>query len=442
MTTLPTDKLRQTFTGHIILPDEADYSLVSNSFIKKGQPAIVLQPKSADDVVQAIHFIKENGLKLSVRSGGHSGAGWSTNDGGAVLDMSLMNQVEVLDEQKNIVKIGAGAKWGDVAQQLSAHGLAVSSGDTTTVGVGGLTLGGGIGWMVRKYGLSVDSVVAAEVVTADGRVLRATEDENADLFWAIRGGGGNFGVVTFFEFSAHKVGKVYAGSIMYELKDVDKLLQGWRDVMRSAPDDLTTMFLIMPSFGGNPPGAMSLVCYSGDLEKAKEVIQPLLEIGTVTNNAVQEKSYADVLEAAHPPEGMRVIVHNAFAKELSDELIKAIAETQKNTPGFILQMRSLGGEMKRRPSESASFAHRDSEVLLISPTFVPPTSTDEQVVAAGKYWEGIAQHVAGSYVNFLSEVSEAETRKAYPEAVYKKLAEVKRKYDPQNVFNQNYNITL
>ncbi len=208
------DALRKNFSGEIILPDNASYEQASMAFIFKGAPAIVLKPKTPADVAMGIQYARSNSLLLSIRSGGHNGAGLGTNNGGLVIDMSLINTVELINKEKRIVRIGTGAVWGDVAKKLQEYGLALSSGDTKSVGVGGLALGGGIGWMARKYGLTIDHLVAAEIVTADGNVLHTNAAEHHDLFWAIRGGGGNFGVVTYFEFEAKPATQVYSGMII------------------------------------------------------------------------------------------------------------------------------------------------------------------------------------------------------------------------------------
>jgi FAD/FMN-containing dehydrogenase len=434
------EALKQEFTGEIILPQDSNYDQARKTFIRDGSPSIILRPISSADVATAVRYAKSNALALSVRSGGHSGAGFSTNDGGLVIDLSALNKIEIIDQNKHIVHIGSGAHWGDVAKTLGNHGMALSSGDTTTVGVGGLTLGGGIGWMVRKYGLAIDSLIAAEIVTANGEIMRISDTEHADLFWAIRGGGGNFGVATSFEFVAHPVKRVFAGSITYALDDVAKLLKEWRDCMRTASEDLTTMFLIMPSFGGNPSAAIILCCYASDDEPAaKKAITPFLEIGAVLQQNVIVKEYAAVLEEAHAPQGVRIIVNNAFAKEFSDDLILAIATECKETPP-ILQIRSLGGAMKRISNEATAFAHRESEVLIVSPTFVSPIASTEEVNHALKAWEIIAPLTEGSYVNFFSEHTGNELNAAYPDMTHERLRIIKKLYDPENLFNQNYNI--
>jgi hypothetical protein len=431
------ETLRKNFTGEIIEPGDAQYEQASKTFIGQGAPLLVVRPKTNGDILLAIKFATENSLVISIRSGGHSGAGFGTNKGGIVIDMVHFNTVEVVDQAKGLVRLGSGARWGDVAKQLQKRGLAISSGDTLSVGVGGLTLGAGVGWMVRKYGLAIDSLVAADVVTASGEVLRATESENADLFWAIRGGGGNFGVVTNFEFKAHPVDKVYAGSIVYPKENLADLLKGWRDCMRVAPEELNTMFLIMPSFGGAPPAAMILCCYDGS-EKAvaMKAIDPLLQLDKVIRQDIQEKDYADVLEEAHMPPGIRVVTNNTFVQKMSDELIAVIAKY----PDQIMQIRSLGGAMNRVDPDATAFAHRDSEVLIVMPTFLPLTASDADIEKALQPWREVSAFGKGGYINFFTEVTDKEVSEAYPKSTYERLTHIKKHYDPQNIFNQNYNI--
>jgi FAD/FMN-containing dehydrogenase len=432
--------VKQKFSGEVILPEDNAYEQARNALFAKGSPAIVFRPKDNDDVAAAIKYARDNSLKLSVRSGGHSGAGFSTNDGGVVIDMSLINKVELIDKEKNIVRLGGGAKWGAVAKALDAYHLAISSGDTVSVGVGGLTLGAGIGWMVRKHGLAIDNLLSAEIVTADGKTLRASLAENPDLFWALRGGGGNFGVVTYFEFAAHPVSKVYAGTIVYGLDNLPELITGWRDGMRSAPEELTTMLVTLSSFMGMPPSAIVMCCFAGDDKAAADkALEPFRHLGKVLSDDVKEKHYYEVLEEAHPPEGMYVINKNGFAQDFSDELIKVIADSYTGDTGPILQIRSLGGAMKQVPAEATAFAYRDSEVMIVTPAFVKPDAVAADKAKALETWDKIHPFTKGGYIGFFSERDE-DIATMYPAAAYERLAKVKKTYDPDNIFDQNFNV--
>jgi FAD/FMN-containing dehydrogenase len=435
------DELKKQFSGEVVLPTDAAYLQLQNALFAKGAPAVVFQPKNNNDVARAIKYARENSKQLSIRSGGHSGAGFSTNDGGAVIDLSLMNGIDVIDPKNRIVRIGGGAKWLAVAKELEKHHLALSSGDTKTVGVGGLTLGAGVGWMVRKYGLAIDSLVTAEVVTADGKVVRASESEHSDLLWALRGGGGNFGVVTAFEFAAHQIGKVYAGNITYSLDNLPELIAGWRDGMRAAPEDLTTMLLVMPSFMGMPPSAIVMCCFAGDDKAAADqALKPFRKLGKVLNDDVKEKHYYEVLEDAHPPEGMKIVTKNGFVGDFSDPLVKTIADMFVNPEaGPVLQIRSLGGAMNRIAADATAFAHRGSEALIVSPVFLQPDATTADELQALENWRKIKPFTKGGYIGFFTERDE-DIAVMYPPTTYRRLAAVKKTYDPHNIFNQNYNV--
>ncbi len=431
--------LKQTVTGEVILPGDVAYEKAGSSPFFKGAPAVVVQPKTIEDITAAITFARNNKMQFSIRSGGHSVAGFSTNNDGLVIYMTHFNEIEITDPEKGLVKIGTGAVWGDVANTLKQHNLALSSGDTRSVGVGGLTLAGGIGWMVRQYGLAIDSLVGAEIITADGKVLYVSESENSDLFWAIRGGGGNFGVVTYFEFQAHKIDKVYAGMAMFALDNLKEMLQKWSEYMRTAPEPLTTSFMVMPEFMGNPPGAMLLVCYNGTEEDGKKAVEPLLHIGKVTMQNIAVKEYANVLEEAHPPEGIKVIVNNAFVKEMNEEVIEILASSTGKPGTPFVQIRALGGAMAKVANDATAFPNRKSEVMMLVPTFVPVDATEEVQTKALETWHKIEKFSQGYYSSFISD-PKAAVSAIYPEETYKRLLEVKRKYDPENIFNQNFNI--
>jgi FAD/FMN-containing dehydrogenase len=432
--------LKSTIKGEVLVAGDSGYDAASTTFTTKGSPAVIVRPTSAGEVAKVIAAARGANMTLSVRSGGHSNAGHSTNDGGMVIDTTRMNSVKIIDEVQHIVRVGAGATWGEVAATLTKHGLAISSGDTETVGVGGLALAAGVGWMVRKYGLTIDHIVGVELVTADGAIIHANANEHADLFWALRGGGGNFGVATSFDIVAQRVGKVYAGMIMYDLHELKQVLTGWRDCMRAAPDELTTMLLTMPPnpyFPGMPSAIILLICYAGDDKTAAmKAIDPLLSLGTVLNKDIKRKDYADVLAEAHPPQGVTIISNDAFVHELSDELIDVICEAE----GQILQIRSVGGAMNRVAPDATAFAHRDNEALIVAPTFVKPGATAAETEAALAAWRSIEAFASGAYVNFFSDDSEAHVAAGYPTATYDRLARIKAEYDPDNIFHRNFNI--
>lgn len=355
--------------------------------------------------------------------------------------MTLLKDVKIIDSDNHIVRIGSGAVWGDVAKALQGYDLGISSGDTKSVGVGGLTLGGGIGWMVRNHGLSIDHLVGAEIVTADGNILQLSETENQDLFWAIRGGGGNFGIVTHFDFKAYPLNKVVAGTIQYELDNLQNLLTKYRDIMRNSPEELNTSVLIMPSFGPQMPAAVNVVvCYSGQLEDADSVINPLRNLGDVVLDNVQEKNYYEVLEEGHPPQGVKIVSKNTFFDDFSDKIIQDISNiyTSNNPP--VMQIRYLKGLINRIDENATAFSHRNAEIFLMYAAFFPPDTNDEDIQNSMKPYYDLASFGSGTYLNLLNVSTEEDIKMAYPEKVYKKLAKIKRDYDPENIFNRNSNI--
>ncbi len=426
------------FSGDIIQPGDDTYAQASKTLMRTGTPALILRPKSAAEVAAAVQCGIENDLIISVRSGGHSNAGLSTNDGGLVIDLHYLNQIELLDPQKRLVRIGTGATWEQVAQALAPHGLAISSGDTKTVGVGGLVVGGGMGWMVRKFGLTIDNVVAAQVVTADGAVLNTSQAENPDLFWAVRGGGGNLGIVTYVDIVAAPISDVFWGTIHYSVDDMPLVLKGWRDAMRTAPLELTTMVMTLPAgFGPDAPSLTVMACYAGsDESEAMKAIEPLRHIATPLHEDISKQPYANVLGDAHLPPHIQVINSNVFVQDFSDELIDTIC-AQK---GQILQIRSLGGAMNSVATDATAFAHRDSEALIVGPVFLAQNATADEIDAALGPWRKIAVFGKGAYANFTSEMTDAQVKAAYPPVVYQRLARLKATYDPQNIFSQNLNI--
>jgi FAD/FMN-containing dehydrogenase len=387
-----------------VRPGHPDYDAARTTIVGTAAPAVVLRPTSTAEVAASIRHAAENGLELAVRSGGHNALGFGNSDGGVVLDLSRIAGVEVLDGGR--VRIGAGATWGPAATTLAEHGLAITSGDTVSVGVGGLTQAGGIGWMVRKYGLTIDNVLAAEMVTAAGEVVRADPETNPELFWGLLGGAGNFGVVTSFDYQAQQVSTVHFGVITYALEDVAQLLKGWREVMRNAPDELTTTLVLMPGFGDFPAGAMLYACYCGD---DPSEIDPLRAIGSVTSDDVSERPYADVLEEAHPPQGVLPVIGNTLVDSLSADCIRAIV-TAYDEGGRVVFLRSLGGAVGRVSPEATAFAHRDAEALIVSAKFLPESADPEDLAAL------------------------------YPAETLARLVELKRVWDPANLFRRNFNI--
>lgn len=431
----PLEQLKNNFAGNIITPTDAIYASLKDVLFKTGNPAIILQPKTTSDVVFALAYARGTNTKVSVRGGGHSGAGFGTNANGLVIDLHYLNDITIDDPRHGIVSIGGGATWGNVADTLGEHGLAISSGDTRSVGVGGLTLIGGIGWMVRKYGLAIDSLIGAEIITYDGATLYARHDQNEDLFWAIRGGGGNFGVVTRFDFAAKPVRNVYAGFIRYPFEKRLEILTKWRDVMRSAPHELTSTAYIMPASEGRPAQLMIGCCHMGNNEAAMIAdLQPLLTLDTPIDRDIRHRPYASLLEEPHLPK-TRVISNNAFVKELSDELLSTVAEQTSR----MFQIRILGGALAQIDHNTTAFGFRDSEAIIISPTFVGNDLDYDDIAEQQAPWQKIAPFSQGAYSGFLTDEA-TPVNSIYDKEHLEKLARIKAQYDPENIFSSNYNI--
>jgi FAD/FMN-containing dehydrogenase len=438
------ETLRRDFGGHIIEPGGAQYESASRSVLASGNPAYVLRPQSVGDVRAGVRFAARSGLLLSVRGGGHSFAGFGTNDGGVVIDLSNLANVEIIDKERHLVRIGGGATWGQVAAALAPHGLAISSGDTKSVGVGGLTLTGGIGWKVRKYGLALDNVTAAEVVTASGQVVHASAEENPELFWAIRGGGGNFGIVTAFEFAAHPTTEVFFGKIAFPAPEAATVLQGWADYLRTAPEELTSIVVFANPFAGGPDAPVEIyVAFDGDdPQLAAQAIDPIRRLGTVTGDDIALQPYADTLEdGGTPPPGIQFAPRSAFAdKESVPEVLQLLAEVRASERSPFLAVRSLGGAVSRVPGDATAYAHRQAELMIVTTAVGPTPVVEAARPALDAIWARLAPHVNGAYANFVGSATEEDVAAIYPAQTHKRLAAVKRQYDPGNLFARNHNI--
>ena len=438
------DTLRRDFDGDIIEAGDADYESASRTILAAGSPVHVLRPATVQDVQAGVRFAAATGLSLSVRGGGHSLTGFGTNDGGIVIDLGRLAEVEVIDEAHHLVRIGGGATWGRVADLLAPHGLSISSGDTRSVGVGGLTLTGGIGWKVRKYGLALDNVVAAELVTAEGEVVRASDDENRELFWALRGGGGNFGIVTALEFAAHPTTEVFFGRIAFPPSEAVAVLQGWTDYLRNAPDGLTSTVEFANPLAGGPDAPVEIcVAFDGDdPELAAEAIDPIRRLGTVIADDVARIPAASMLvEGMTPPPGVRLVVRNAFVdKESVSDIIQLLAEIGSAPGSPFIGIRSISGAVSRVPADATAYAHRQAELMVLTTVGGPAPVLEAALPALDAVWAKLAPHVNGAYANFLASATEADIAAIYPEETYQRLAAVKREYDPGNLFAGNHNI--
>ncbi|WP_210509164.1 FAD-binding oxidoreductase [Naasia sp. SYSU D00057] len=433
-----TEELRSRVNGEVLARGDEAYERERPAYVDAGEPAIIVRPEAPDEVGRIVRYAAKQNMPISVRCGGH-GASAFANPDGLVIDLSRLTDIDVRPD--GTVRIGGGATWGAVAERLGEEGLALTSGDTRSVGVGGLTLGGGIGWMVRQYGLALDSLAEAEVVLASGETVTASESRNPDLFWAIRGGGGNFGIVTSFTFRAHPLERVVFGTLTFGLDDLPGLLRGWRDAMRVAPEELNTTVLAMPPFGEEPPGVQVLVCWSGAEEAADAALAPLLALPGLVRAEVAPTAYADVLEEPMKPEGpITMVDYNGFAADFDDATIDALIAARAEAAMSVLMIRYLRGAFNRVPADATAFAHRDAEVLLILAAFLPGDVDPAEVDGLRERWSALDERTLGMYSNFAATSGENITGRIFPPATLERLREVKRAYDPRNLFARNHNI--
>jgi FAD/FMN-containing dehydrogenase len=431
-----------------------DSRLVWNGLIDK-RPALIARCMGTGDVVDAVHFARENDLLVAVRGGGHNVAGTAVCDGGLVIDCSAMKGIHVHSETRT-AHVQPGADWGDLDKETQLHGLVAPGGQVSMTGVAGLTLGGGMGYLRRKWGLSCDNLLSARVVTADGEVLTASDDENEDLFWAVRGGGGNFGVVTSFEFCLHPLGPdIYGALTIYPFEEAASVLRRWRDFALEAPDEVTCDAYIwgMPPLPDVPqemhwaPVVIIAGMYAGPVEEGKRQFQSVGEMGAPIADMSGPRPYVEMQSDLDPlfADGQLYYWKSLFADRLSDEVIDEVVAVaaEKPSPQCLFALRSLGGAMGRVPEDATAYGNRDALVnISIDNTWQDPARTDEMISWTRSAWAHLRERTSGGvYVNFagFGEEDDALTRAAYGRN-YERLREVKAKYDPDNLFRVNQNI--
>lgn len=451
------EALRRRFQGKIIGPADAGYDearSIWNGMIDK-RPALIARCASSSDVVEAINFARDNNLLPSVRGGGHNVAGSAVCDDGLMIDLSLMKDIH-FDPETGTVTAQPGVVFGELDRATQPYGLAVPGGIVSVTGMPGLTLGGGFGWLSRKYGFTCDNLLAADVVTAGGQRLTASATENPDLFWGIRGGGGNFGIATSFKFQARPVGPdVVAGMIIYPLAAAVDVLRFYREFTASTPEELGTMavFLLAPpapfipeEMRGKPVLAI-IVCYAGEVEAGERVVQPLRDFGTPIFDGIMRKPFSahnSSLDAGQPS-GMHYYWKSEYITEIADNAIETLVAFAANmtSPYSRLAIFQLGGAIKRYDEQAMAVSHRNAEyVIAINTGWASPQDTAAQMQWTHNLWTAIRPFSSGGvYVNFLSaDDGEDRVRAAYGAAKFDRLVQLKSKYDPQNFFQVNKNI--
>jgi FAD/FMN-containing dehydrogenase len=446
------DALRGSIAS-VIGPDDDGYDAARIVMYEAdARPAAIVRPASAADVARVVDVARESGAELAIRSGGHSGAGHGTSDGGIVLDLGELKSLDV-DVEGRTAWAGTGLTAGEVGAALAEHGLVVGFGDTASVGIGGITSGGGIGYLVRKLGLTIDNVLAAEVVTADGEVHLVDAEHEPDLFWAVRGGAGNVGVVTRFQYRLHELPGIVGGMLL--LPATPESIAGFLGAAEAAPDELSTIANVMPL----PPMPfvpeerhgelviLGMLAYAGSAEDAAPVIAPFRALGEPLADLVRPISYMELFPPEdpdyHPIAAARTMFLDHVDRDVAARSVDTLTEhaATSNAQMVVTQLRALGGAMARVPVGATAFAHRKSRIMASLAALVP---TRDDLPAHVEWVEGYARALdqgdGGRYVNFLMDEGPAAVAAAFPGETGRRLADIKRRYDPTNLFRRNQNV--
>jgi FAD/FMN-containing dehydrogenase len=439
--------------GTAVRPGDDDYDAARGVWngAHDRRPAVIARCAGVADVIRTVDLARSEGLPLAVRGGGHSIAGFSTVDGGIVADLSPMKGIQV-DPERRRVQAQAGCTWKDLDAETQQFGLAVTGGLVSSTGIAGFTTGGGIGWLMRAQGLAADNLVSADVVTADGQLVHASADENPDLFWGLRGGGGNFGIVTSFEFELYEVGTVFAGLVFYPADEAEQVLRGYRAACAAAPDELTTLVnlttappvpFLPASVHGQPVVAVG-GCWSGDLDDGEAATAPFRSLGTVIADVFAPNPYAGWQQALDPlwPRGIYNYFRSAFVGGADDQVMDALREGFATLPNPLseIHVQHLGGAVGRVPSDATAFAVRDQEFIVNVVTRTPDADGFPEVVEWSRGVTSALGPDAATYVNFTGDGNARLVGAAYPPETYRRLVELKDRYDPTNLFRLNQNI--
>ena len=437
--------------GDLIRPEDDGYDGARTIFYGgfERRPALIVRVKDPTDISHVIALARESGLELAVRSGGHSVAGHSSTEGGIVLDLSEMKELE-LDVEGRTAWAQTGLTAGEYTAAAATHSLATGFGDTGSVGIGGITLGGGVGYLVRKYGLTIDDLISAEIVTAGGELLRVDTETHPDLFWAIRGGGGNFGVATRFQFKLHEVDEIVGGMLV--LPATPEVLASFVAEAEAAPEELSTIANVMvaPPLPFVPAEAhgqliiMAMLVYAGgDLETGERTIAPFRALAEPIVDMVKPMPYPEIYppdeDDFHPTAVARTMFIDTIDRDVSQTILEHLRAS--DAPMRVAQIRVLGGAMACVPAEATAFAHRSSRIMVNVAAFYE----GKEEWAAREAWvshfaAALRQGEGGAYVGFLGEEGEERVREAYPQSTWDRLAEIKRRYDPTNLFRLNQNV--
>jgi FAD/FMN-containing dehydrogenase len=442
--------LRAELDGEVIGPDDAGYDQARTVFYGGFdlRPQAIARPTDEAGVARVITLARDNGLELAVRSGGHSPAGHSVSEGGIVLDLSAMRALDI-DPEARTAWAQTGLTTGEYTTAAAAHGLATGFGDTGSVGIGGITLSGGVGYLVRKHGLTIDSLLAAELVTADGELVTASEQEHPDLFWAIRGGGGNFGVATRFHYRLHPVQQVFGGMLF--LPATPEVVAGMIAEGEAAPEELSGIVNVMvappiPFVPAEHHGKLiviAMLVYAGDPDAGERALAPFRALATPLADMLRPMPYPEIYppeeEGFHPT----AVSHTMFTDTVDEPVAKTILEylQASDAPVRVTQLRVLGGAMARVPADATAFAHRGSRIMAnVAAFYEGPADKPARQAWVDELSAALRQDDEGAYVGFLGEDGAARVQEAYPASTWERLAAVKRRYDPTNLFRRNHNV--
>lgn len=439
----------QDIEGTVILPDDADYDNLRTVFYGSidRYPAVIVRAANTDDVVRVVSLAREKGLELAIRSGGHSMAGYSVSDGGIVLDLRDMREL-VIDAESRTAWAEGGITAGEFTTAVAEYQLATGFGDTGSVGIGGITLGGGVGFLSRKYGLTIDNLLAAEVVTADGQILQVDADNHPDLFWAIRGGGGNFGVVTRFKFRLHPVDEIVGGILI--LPADTEVIARFVAEAEAAPEELSIIANVMsappmPFIAKAYHGQLvlfGLFAYSGDVETGEQAIAPFRALAEPISDMIKPMRYVEMFEPEeeyHPT----AVAHTMFIDHIDYTVAETIMDylNRSDAPIRVAQFRVLGGAIGRVPVDATAYAHRQARIMVnVAAFYEGPEEKAVRQAWVTAFAAALHQGNSGAYVNFLGADGAGRIQDAYPQQTLERLKSVKARYDPDNLFRLNHNI--
>lgn len=444
------DEVRDLLTGRVIGPGDPDYdqarTIMYGGFDRR--PALIARVADADDVAIVIRFARESGLELAVRSGGHSVAGHSATEGGIVLDLRDMKAIDIdVDERTAWAETGLTA--AEYSAAVAEHGFVTGFGDTGSVGIGGITLGGGVGFLVRKHGLTIDSLLAAEVVTADGEVLYCDEETHPDLFWAIRGGGGNFGVATRLKFRLHELGPIFGGMVF--LPASTDVITGFIQASEEAPEELSGIAAVMvaPPLPFVPEEVhgrlivMAMLVYAGDPEAGEKAMAPFRTLAPPIMDMLRPMSYPEMFppedDSYHPLAIGKTLFLDSVDEAVAEKILGYLESSDASLR--VAQLRVLGGAMARVPAEATAFAHRESRIMAnVAAFYEGPEDRPRREEWVNEFADALRQSDEGAYVGFLADEGEGRVRAAYPGSTWDRLRSIKGKYDPDNFFRLNQNI--